>query len=72
MESKVLQYEFQVIKPIQLEKGKDIVGHASSSVTVSNLEKEVERLKKMIKELEKTKSERKPNVRSKRSSRSRR
>lgn len=55
MESEVLKYEFQVIKPIIHEKGKNVIGHASSNN--SQYEEEIERLKKRIKELESIQNE---------------
>jgi len=48
--SSILDRDFEIIKPIVLEKGKDVVGHASS--TIGQMEAEIERLRKRIKELE--------------------
>jgi len=47
--SSILDRDFEIIKPIVLEKGKDVVGHAS---TIGQMEAEIERLRKRIKELE--------------------
>jgi len=41
---------FQVLKPVIVEKGKTVVGHANSDV--SRYEEEIERLRNRIKELE--------------------
>lgn len=48
---KNFKYNFQVIKPVILEKGKNVIGHASSNVELIE-DDEIEILKKRIQELE--------------------